>query len=446
MSSLTAKRVEMRKHFDRLAWQMLQPTFKVHSSRLKSAQVSLMTMYEAISDLQCEDHEEYMVHFNSRYITVMNGLAGRLSGQTSQEGVGESSESPQIKQLATTVKSITISSVESHLELHASNSDISAGEPEARPHRRKYLAEAEWPRNKQRAVVDENQPGASRPHLSVSIPLNMDMREFLNRRHSAPTVRSEIHVVNQAEAQEEPMPAADLVIIESPFMMPSNNWPPAPMVPLQDERRFQVAPERASPVCLCCVMFRKLESHNTYECDKFILFSVDDRRRLVNRWYICEACGRYGHKNCNNGALCESQNCATRHNKVLCPFHPLADVERNQSQYTNNLESQAVMCEPNYPPYCLCCVMYRQLLDHKLWMCERFTQMEVEERRRLAIDWLLCRVCTRYGHKQCRSSVVCKRPQCGLHNVVFCEYDQLADTESNRNIHHQKRCQRLRRQ
>lgn len=270
----------------------------------------------------------------------------------------------------------------------------------------------------------------------------MDMREYLNRRNSAPTIRSEIHVVNPEPVPNEQVAAAQPVD-ESPFVMPFHVWPPAPMVQLQDERPYQVATARSSPICLCCAMFKRLESHNVYQCDKFILFTVDDRRRLVNRWYICEACGQYGHKNCENGRLCESQECITRHNIALCPQHELADIERNRRQYVNNIESQPVTARPSFPPYCLCCVMFRQLLFHKLWMCERFTLMTVEERRKLADAWLVCRVCTRYGHKICEKSVTCHREHCGTHNPVFCEYDELADIESNRAIYHEKRLQRM---
>jgi hypothetical protein len=273
--SQIAKRNALRAKFEHQAEQMLQVPLQSHPAPFKNVQMSLMTVYEAIAGLKCDDHVEYIREFNLRYIQIMNKLVSCTVGNVSAEEKVPS-ESLSIEQISTSIKSLTLESpaFELHepesplhaLEIHASCSDIlTATEPEIPNRRPQSLDEEDNPRAKQLAMVSGTHQGTmERPRLSISIPLNLDMREFLNRRHSAPpvAVRSEIHVVQHEEVipscsnisselvDAKIQAGTDRVTIrhpddedyKSPFVMPSHFWPPAPLVALQDERPYQVAP------------------------------------------------------------------------------------------------------------------------------------------------------------------------------------------------------------
>lgn len=155
--SVIKKRTELQSEFDCITAKIMGPT--PADFNVRSVQLYIMGLYEQIADLKCDGHDTYMVEFNLRYIQLMNSVAKRLGIRGS--GVSQPNESQQIEELAASVKSVTIESAESQLELHASHSDIGDEvEPESHYRPRRYLAELEWPRAKQQATIDE---GASRP-------------------------------------------------------------------------------------------------------------------------------------------------------------------------------------------------------------------------------------------------------------------------------------------
>lgn len=220
---------------------------------------------------------------------------------------------------------------------------------------------------------------------------------------------------------------------QAPFVMQHHLWPPAPKQAAKPNGRYQNGIVRVSPVCLCCVMFRQLENHKLDECPRFLLFTVDDRRKLMEWWNVCDCCNRYGQRKCNTGPLCGRRQCgADPHCTMLCRYEATSDYRHNRQCYEPTVTNQTVMVPASEPPYCLCCVAYRQLLVHPLWLCERFGRLSVFERRRMADAWLICRVCTKYGHKTCEAGITCKNPTCeGNHNPIFCHADIRANTKYN---------------
>lgn len=208
-------------------------------------------------------------------------------------------------------------------------------------------------------------------------------------------------------------------------------WPPIPKRTIRQAKRHRSSETRPSPVCLCCIMFGIPLPHTLAECPHFILFTVDQRKELIERWHICSDCWQYGHKKCEAGRRCNVAECITPHSELLCPANDFAIVEANRVAYKPpNLECKALSTQP---PYCLGCVMFKQLHEHPIWECEHFLGLEVPERNELINKWGLCCTCGRYGQFGCNNKVLCtKQAFCGeVHHPILCEFEKTADIEEN---------------
>lgn len=97
----------------------------------------------------------------------------------------------------------------------------------------------------------------------------------------------------------------------------------------------------------------------------------------------------------------------------------------------HNPDNPACFGPPKAPVYCLACTMYKEKSQHRLWECERFLLLTVEERRTCCDNWDLCRVCTKIGHMVC-DGLLCGHGCVSRHNPIFCAKDPTADVEYNK--------------
>lgn len=214
------------------------------------------------------------------------------------------------------------------------------------------------------------------------------------------------------------------------FQMPAFTLPPPQRLNLRKDRPCQTNERMASPVCLCCIMFKTYSIHNLEDCQFFKLFTVDRRAELVKRWFICQCCLQYGHKYCND-QLCTS-NCANKHHELLCSRSRYGDVQYLRERFVPPLTVQRM--NSTEPPYCLCCINSGMLNKHKMHMCELFQTMDVASRNDLVARWHICYVCFEYGHLNCQGSIKCRARCQPVHHPVLCPHDRTSNPVVNQEV------------
>lgn len=246
------------------------------------------------------------------------------------------------------------------------------------------------------------------------------------------------------EARDAPPPEAHVATGEMELVQPEPlvigmgpwgefAWPPKPKRTTRQAKRHRTADNaRLSPACLCCIMFDITVPHTVGECPHFTLFTTDQRKELIDCWYICSDCWHYGHKKCSLGQPCGIQDCMPPHSKLLCPKNELADVIATRAAYQPPDISHHTA--PTQPPFCLCCVVFKQLRSHPIWECEHFLGLPVSERNEMIERWNLCRTCGVYGHFGCDNETRCTKYEfCHeTHHPVLCEFESTADVEENK--------------
>lgn len=296
--------------------------------------------------------------------------------------------------------------------------------------------------------------GGEPPRQDMSVPAaeapaRRSVFERLGAEPSAPMQQDDEPLISispppQPAEHEEPdvemgavmdMPVAMLPdeLMEANGSWPVFVWPPEPKRAPGKTKRHGEARELSAPYCLCCIMFNVFVVHKLPRCPHFLLFTVNERWRLIDWWFVCRHYWQYGHQRCGGGLRCDSVHCNDRHDNILCHHHPLADVISNRLNYRPNAALVGRVAPKRFSPYCLCCIAYRQYLPHNLWACDHFLALPVAERCQMVQKWRLCRVCAKYGHVACEGEPSCDRYELCMerHNSALCEYAVTADHEEN---------------
>lgn len=190
---------------------------------------------------------------------------------------------------------------------------------------------------------------------------------------------------SSSSASSEPTTSSSNALIHTAGPWPSVTWPPAAKRTLKKTRRLRPAKApRAPPACPCCLMFKIMATHLLGQCPHFVLFTIPERQELVETWRVCQCCWRYGHHTCT-AADCGSPICKPAHHALLCPHGSLTtEFEANRRNYTETMRAHpARSIAPIEPPFCLCCITYKQYMTHSLWECQHFLCLPVEERREM---------------------------------------------------------------